>query len=169
MLETSSSHLQDRGIDTAGGSTGDSLGIKGSPPLCSSSSPDRDICHNSSGSEHKLPFVSVSLENVSKPQLADNPQVNASSSLLPASKSTASWEINDDSGNKEENCDELDDDAVRSRLVKVSMPVCSCRSRFLGLPGAPLSLNLQGNDSDLHLEQPVLSPEHLSLRAPVPC
>ncbi|KAJ5732275.1 hypothetical protein N7493_003756 [Penicillium malachiteum] len=168
MLETSSSHLQDRGIDTAGGSTGDSLGIKGSPPLCSSSSLDRDICHSSSGIEHKLPFVSVSLENVSKPQFADNPQVKASSSLLPESKSTASWETNDDSGIKEDNCDELDD-AVRSRLAKESIPPVSCRNRFLGLPGAPLSLNLQGNDSDLHLEQPLLSPEHLSLRAPVHC
>ncbi|KAJ5703122.1 hypothetical protein N7488_010670 [Penicillium malachiteum] len=168
MLETSSSHLQDRGIDTAGGSTGDSLGIKGSPPLCISSSLDREICHNSSGREHKLPFVSVSLENVSNPQFADNPHVKASSSLLPESKSTASWEIIDDSGNKEDNCDELDD-AVRSRLTKESIAAVSCRSRFLGLPGAPLSLNLQGNDSDLHLEQPLLSPEHLSLRAPVPC
>ncbi|KAJ5618331.1 hypothetical protein N7528_006974 [Penicillium herquei] len=156
MLETSSSHLQDRGIDTAGGSTGDSLVIEGSPPLCRSSSLDREICHSSSGSEHKLPFF------------ADNPQVKASSSLLPESKSTASWEIMDDSGIKEDNCDELDD-AVRSRLTKESIAAVSCRSRFLGLPGAPLSLNLQGSDSDLHLEQPLLSPEHLSLRAPGPC
>lgn len=52
-----------------------------------------------------------------------------------------------------------------SELVRSSRPVSS-RSRFLGLPGAPSSLNLQGMDRPRQREHPLFSPEHLSFRAP---
>ena len=56
------------------------------------------------------------------------------------------------------------EDPVRSTLC--ASWSCS-RARFLGLPGAPSSLNLHVNDSPRQREQPLFSPEHLSFRAPV--
>lgn len=43
---------------------------------------------------------------------------------------------------------------------------CSCRGRFLGRPGAPLSWNLHCRERFRHREQPFLSPEHRSFLAP---
>jgi hypothetical protein len=47
-----------------------------------------------------------------------------------------------------------------------SRSACSWRGRFLGRPGAPLSLNLHWRARFRHLEQPFLSPEHRSFLAP---
>lgn len=66
----------------------------------------------------------------------------------------------------EEKLDELEND-VRSSLFGKVRTWVSCRIRFLGLPGAPLSLNLHGNAKLRQREHPVFSPEHLSFRAPV--
>lgn len=65
-----------------------------------------------------------------------------------------------------EKCEELEDPIRSSRFGK-SRSGSSCRARFLGLPGAPLSLNLQVNVKLRQREQPLFSPEHLSFRAPI--
>lgn len=65
-----------------------------------------------------------------------------------------------------EKLDELENN-VRSSLLGEFRIWLSCRTRFLGLPGAPLSLNLQGSDNPRQRTQPVFSPEHLSFRAPI--
>jgi hypothetical protein len=75
---------------------------------------------------------------------------------------TASWGLNVVWGRMGEKC-ELEE-PVRSTLCTSS---CS-RARFLGLPGAPSSLNLHVNDRPRQREQPLFSPEHLSFRVPVP-
>jgi hypothetical protein len=79
---------------------------------------------------------------------------------------TASGETKSISGKREEKLEELEND-VRCSLFGKFWTWVSCRIRFLGLPGAPLSLNLQGNARLRQREQPVFSPEHLSFRAPV--
>lgn len=58
----------------------------------------------------------------------------------------------------EERLHELEND-IRSSLLGKFRSWISCRIRFLGLPGVPLTLNLQGIDSRRQREQPVFSPE----------
>jgi hypothetical protein len=65
-----------------------------------------------------------------------------------------------------ERLDKLEND-VRSSLPVKLRTGFSCRIRFLGLPGVPLSLNLQDNNNPRQREQPDFSPEHLSFRAPI--
>jgi hypothetical protein len=66
----------------------------------------------------------------------------------------------------EEKCEEVEN-PVRSFSFGKSRSGSSCRTRFLGLPGAPFSLNLQVNANPLQREQPLFSPEHLSFRDPM--
>ena len=66
----------------------------------------------------------------------------------------------------DESCEELED-PVRSPLFGQSLSGSACRVCFLGLPGAPLSLNLQVKDKLRQREQPLFSPEHRSFRAPI--
>ena len=65
----------------------------------------------------------------------------------------------------DEVCEELDDFGGSS-VMDESRSDSSCLVHFLGLPGAPLVLNLHGNDKLRQREHPLLSPEHRSFRVP---
>lgn len=62
----------------------------------------------------------------------------------------------------DKNSGEIDD----SEVLPGSLLEARRYFRFLGLPGTPLSWKLQSRDAFKQREQPLLSPEHLSLRAP---
>lgn len=74
-----------------------------------------------------------------------------------------------------ESCEELPVDGADVEPPGIpEQQLCNCTSdsgkgRFLGLPGAPLSLKMQGSDKVTQREQPFLSPEHLSFRVPIRC
>jgi hypothetical protein len=113
-----------------------------------------------------LQLSSISHRRESSPQIPGSVHDNESNSAPSMSVLIASGETKSICGTTEEKSDELEND-VRSSLFGKFRTWVSCRMRFRGLPGAPLSLNLHGNAKLRQREQPVFSPEHLSFRAPV--